>query len=358
MSLSEAAEAMRTAVLDERQGPPLTGQIRGLAALLLYGAREMHREAGGLAEALARHPVLRALPPREAWRLCVDERAVGDGLHAGLRFDNEPGYMGGMYRALALMATQDVQGRRLDAGAFVALHDTAVHGVFVRGTLSQGLAMPGPIVLQAIKDLTAPQARFPEFLQCCESRDALYGADGDLPGIRQIRKGLRASDETTTVSLTLGSNASEAGLAELKAKGEPWCRVAQGVGMGVGRLATTNKLCTQPRSGDELMGRIQECLDDCRRGCTAAAGDAGLKLRAIAACCQDLEQLHPFPDGNARTVGVLVLNKLLLEQGLPPAALEDANRLDAFSLQEVVREIEVGQERFEQLTRNPGTPVA
>jgi hypothetical protein len=220
------------------------------------------------------------------------------------------------------------------------------------------LARCGPAVLRAIRDLTAPQARFPEFLPHPGRMDAWYEAGGGLQGIRQIRKGLRDPDETTTVPLTIGSNASEAGLAELKAKGEQWCRVARGVGMGRGRLASTSELRTQPRSGDELMGRIQERLDDCRLDCTAAAGDAGLKLRAIAACCQDLEQLHPFPDGNARTVGVLVVNKLLLEQGLRPTALADANRLDAFSVQEVVREIVAGQQRFEQLARNPGAPAA
>lgn len=252
--------------------------------------------------------------------------------------------MAGMYRALALMAMQDARGIDLDAVSLVNLHDMAVRGVFERSALTQGLARCGPDTLQVIDGLTAPQAHFPEALQPPGPMDPLPEAGtAGLQDMRQIRKGLRDPDEATAVPLTLGGNASEAGLAELMAKGEQWCWVARGVGMGRGRLASRNTLRTQPKGADELMGRIQGCLDDCRQSCAAAAGDTRLTLRAIAACCQALEQLHPFPDGNARTIGVLVLNKLLLEQGLPPAALADANRLDAFSVEEVVREIEVGQ---------------
>lgn len=364
LSLSAAAEAMRKTLLGLplapqqalQKPPPLSPQMRGLAALLLYGAREMHREAQTLAAALAQHPAMRALPPQEAWRLCVDQPAVGDGLHAGLRFDNEPGYMAGMYRGLAQMVLQDVRGIALDAGSFVDLHDTAVHGVFARSTLEQGLARCQTGTLHAIDGLTAPGARFPESLQDHGASGPLHDAGPGLEGIRQIRKGLRSADETTTVYLTGGGNASEKGLQELQAEGGPWVHVTHEVVMGRGGLASTRALRTWPKTGADLMGRIQACLDECRTDCTAAAGNSDVKLRSIALCCRHLEQLHPFPDGNARTIGVLVLNKLLLEQGLPPAALEDANRLDAFSVAEVVQEIRVGQGRFALIAGNSFTP--
>ncbi len=360
LSKSAAAEAMRKTLLGLQQAQqepsPLSPQMRGLAALLLYGAREMHREAQTLAAALAQHPVMRALQSQEAWRLCVDQSAVGDGLHAGLRFDNEPGYMAGMYRALAQMVLQDVQGIALDAGSFVDLHDIAVHGVFARSTLEQGLARCRTGALQSIDVLTAPGAGFLDSLRGHVASGPLHDAGPGLEGIQQIRKGLRSPDETTTVHLTVGGNASEKGLQELQAGGEPWCHVTDAVVMGRGGLVSTRALRTRPKTAAELMGQIQACLDECRKDCTAAAGDPDVKLRAIAMCCGHLEQLHPFPDGNARTIGVLVLNKLLLEQGLPPAALEDANRLDAFSVAEVVQEIRVGQRRFALISGNSFTP--
>jgi hypothetical protein len=357
LSMDAAAEAMRKTLLDPQQAPPLSPRMRGLAALLLYGAREMHREAHTLTQALAQHPVMRVLPAQEAWRLCVDQSAVGDGLHAGLRFDNEPGYMAGMYRALAQMVLQDAQGIDLGAGSFVDLHDTAVHGVFAKGTLVQGLERGCSSTLHAIEGFTAPGAGFPASLQGRGVTDALHVAGPGLEGIEQIRKGLRLPEDTSAVPLTVGGNASEKGLEELQAGGEPWCHVSQQVVMGNGRLASTPALHTRPKTAAELMGRIQACLDECRKDCTAAAEDPDVKLRAIALCCRNLEQLHPFPDGNARTIGVLVLNKLLLEQGLPPAALENANRLDAYSVAEVMQEIRVGQGRFAVIARDTAPPA-
>jgi hypothetical protein len=197
-----------------------------------------------------------------------------------------------------------------------------------------------PGTLHAIEGFTAPGGEF-----------------AGLAGIEQIRKGLRLPDETSIVYLSVGGNASEKGLEELQAAGGPWCHVTQQVVRGRRRLISTPALRTWPKTAAELTGRIQACLDECRQDCTAAAEGRDVKLRAIALCCRNLEQLHPFPDGNARTIGVLVLNKLLLEQGLPPAALEDANRLDAYSVAEVMQEIKKGQERFALIAPNTAPPV-
>ena len=70
------------------------------------------------------------------------------------------------------------------------------------------------------------------------------------------------------------------------------------------------------------------------------------KLHAIARLCQDLDQFHVFVDGNIRTTGILVLNKLLLENKLAPAAMKDVNQLDCLSEQEIVDLIKEGQEYF------------
>jgi hypothetical protein len=46
-----------------------------------------------------------------------------------------------------------------------------------------------------------------------------------------------------------------------------------------------------------------------------------------------------------------------VDQGLPPAALEDANQLDACSVAEVMQEIRVGQGRFALIARNTAPPA-
>lgn len=77
------------------------------------------------------------------------------------------------------------------------------------------------------------------------------------------------------------------------------------------------------------------------------------KLKAIARLVQDLDQLHPFYDGNIRTFGVLLMNKLLLDEGLSPCCLIDPNCLDGLSERELVEKIKEGQRQFQTLQNPP-----
>ena len=63
----------------------------------------------------------------------------------------------------------------------------------------------------------------------------------------------------------------------------------------------------------------------------------------------ELERAHLFSDGNARTYGFVVINKLLIDAGLSPTILENPNHLDGFSIEEIVQEIREGQGRFQAL---------
>lgn len=66
------------------------------------------------------------------------------------------------------------------------------------------------------------------------------------------------------------------------------------------------------------------------------------KIKLIAQTCQTLDQLHLFTDGNIRTI-YLLLNKLLMENGLLPTTLEDPNIIDCFSVDEITAKIIAGQ---------------
>ena len=63
---------------------------------------------------------------------------------------------------------------------------------------------------------------------------------------------------------------------------------------------------------------------------------------AIATLCQDLDQLHLFVDGNIRTIGIFLLNKLLYDNGLPPCTMKDVNTLDCLSTSELIDKIKRG----------------
>lgn len=71
------------------------------------------------------------------------------------------------------------------------------------------------------------------------------------------------------------------------------------------------------------------------------------KLLAIANCVSQIEKLHPFYDGNCRTMLILT-NKLLLQNGLSPCIYENPNRIDMFSKEQIVDEIKRGQVLFNE----------
>ena len=110
---------------------------------------------------------------------------------------------------------------------------------------------------------------------------------------------------------------------------------------GKSRLA----LLSPPLSRPQNKAKADTIIDHYRQALPRAATE-NAKLAEIAKCVQRLEQAHLFMDGNARTTGFLVLNKLLLENGFSPAMIADPNRFDAFSINELVQEIRQGQETF------------
>lgn len=71
------------------------------------------------------------------------------------------------------------------------------------------------------------------------------------------------------------------------------------------------------------------------------------KLQAIADLLRTIEVSHIFPDGNQRTVAFLMLNKLLIENNLPPALLDEPVMFDGFvPLKEMGKQIKKGMANF------------
>ncbi len=71
------------------------------------------------------------------------------------------------------------------------------------------------------------------------------------------------------------------------------------------------------------------------------------KIRLIAQHAILVDQTHPFPDGNVRTI-YIVINKLLRDHDLPLTLLLNPNRLDFCSIDQVVDMIERGQIFYQQ----------
>lgn len=81
--------------------------------------------------------------------------------------------------------------------------------------------------------------------------------------------------------------------------------------------------------------------------------DPERRLEHIVDLCQRLERLHPFTDGNCRTICNVFLNHLLVRNGMPLTLLNDPNVLDGWSRDEVIGEVKAGWERAAQYSRVP-----
>ncbi|MCW7555199.1 Fic family protein [Endozoicomonas gorgoniicola] len=73
------------------------------------------------------------------------------------------------------------------------------------------------------------------------------------------------------------------------------------------------------------------------------------KIFCIAKVCRNLQFTHPFKDGNGRTFGCILVNGLLMREGLSPSLIDDANKFDAYSVDELVEVIRSGQRQFNAL---------
>ncbi|WP_231103627.1 hypothetical protein [Xanthomonas graminis] len=344
ISIQDAAELMRQGVVDGTLGVNLSNKDKGQMLFALYGVREKHAVQDAVSQAFSLHPAFHSLPVAESWRMGLEKGVWGDEKHKGLRFENEPGYMGGMLRGLTAMIQADHGGRKLDAQLLKELHDHATAGVFNESTLTNGLTLLTPGGLSEIIDLT--------------SRCATDQRPADLPPgpIRLLEPDYR---DMMPVSFELnpGSNLSRNGLHEmLGSQNNDEFRLFIRVpgrdepprpATAAAEWSRQEVIILVARDGNrrQLMACAQKIIDrNAPLIRTAPSEDA--KLSAIARCCQDLERAHLFDDGNARTIGMLVVNKLLLENDLRPAMMEDPNRFDGFSTDELVAEIKQGQATF------------
>ena len=83
------------------------------------------------------------------------------------------------------------------------------------------------------------------------------------------------------------------------------------------------------------------------------AVDDDARLLAVAGFSRDLEVLHPFPDGNGRTIIGTLMHHLLLYNGFLPPILYDPNIDLELSHAEFAQEIRRGINNTETLLKNP-----
>lgn len=107
----------------------------------------------------------------------------------------------------------------------------------------------------------------------------------------------------------------------------------------------------QPTLQRKMQSIIDEFEDDI---CKVTSSDEIIYV--IAKHVQRIEQLHPFLDGNTRTCYILI-NKLLRDFNLPLTILFNPNKLDACTIEEVVKMIKIGQGVYQKLLINTNPNV-
>ena len=338
------------AVVNGRLGADLKPTDKGRMLYALYGVRQAAEAQQALAPLLAATPGFQSLPPEQAWRMLLDRSAWDDGGHAGLRFENEPGYMGAMYNGLSRVLQAHQQGRLFDAAMLEEVHDAATQGVYQMPATSAELR--GKADLQSAAELTGPAGA---------AASPPHAQRGPVPmenGHPGFESGFRVSGGAF-FDLYAGSTVTPAGLEEffanqaLHPEGQKCTIGMPNERRELARLHSPSgwdgkcdlKLAAPILSREQNKAKADTIIAHYRQALPGAATPEA-KLAEIAKCVQRLEQAHLFQDGNARTTGFLVLNKLLLENGFSPAMFADPNRFDANSTAELVQQIRQGQKTF------------
>jgi hypothetical protein len=105
--------------------------------------------------------------------------------------------------------------------------------------------------------------------------------------------------------------------------------------------------------GQELQGvtgrLIDISIDTYKNEIRQANGNEEAVLGAVVDCCRRLGMIHPFQDANGRVIMLLVLNRLLLENGKDPTILESQGMMIGKGRAELVAMIREGQAKVAAL---------
>lgn len=353
---SVAAETMRQAVVDGEFGGRARPENKARMILALYSIREMEEAKGELQSVMSEHAIFKNVNIDNIWRMLLDGKAHDDGKHQGLRFDNEPGYLAGMYRGLTQVLRNDLQrdNRVAPEMMLAQLHDKAVGGVADRESVKSLTDVLKTSDESHTRSLLASLGRETSRNNGLESDDIYNNVLNFM--VKDYRSRSVGFDLIKNLNLT------EEGFNELKQRymGNeplPFMLVSTTTAEEVysqtqfdeiSRIALSSLPLEQLPEELHPAAYVQTQLNHYRQNIGQISDEKG-KLTEIARLCQALEQAHCFTDGNARTLGFLFVNQLLLENNLSPSVIYDPNRFDGFSHQELVAEIQKGQRLFERL---------
>jgi hypothetical protein len=262
------------------------------------GAVKRRGAEAELAQTMSGHAALAGIPASEAWKLLMDADKQQE--RGAYGFENERGYMAGMMRGLKVML--DTLDEPFTAELYENLHDAAIEGVSQRGT---------------------GEAFEKRYRTVAVQFGGVLGKTFTIDGLGRLRK---ASEWTDWFSIEESQDEFKQDIVTVK------------------HLKKTAEECAK---------RVTAIIERYNKEIVEVEGKDA-KLTAILKCCQDLELAHTFTDGNLRTTAFLVLNRLLIQNGMSPTVLGEPNNLDGHTIEQLIPQVLEGQKRVQALQSREG----
>lgn len=272
-------------------------------------------------------------PILAVWRLLIDSNRQDEKGPKGFD-EKEPGYLENMQAGLNFVL--ESIGEPLSAKYIQVLHDKCVKYTKVLepdNTLSSfksgyRVAVSEFSLISRGKNKNFTEKGLTEFLAKSKQDDYYCVAMSNI--------------EQPTTKLTSENNTYDNIISLIEA--------GNSLVISIGNL---NRKSPQQRK-EELQNHLDKIVKQYEQDIKKAKNDEQ-KITAIVTCIHELEILHPFEDANCRTICVLLLTKLLIEQGLKPTIVKNPNRFDAFAVSELCDEVMLGMSKFTMYTTGEET---
>lgn len=102
-----------------------------------------------------------------------------------------------------------------------------------------------------------------------------------------------------------------------------------------------------PQGGKSLQLTLNEIIANFNKKIGSKRGDDALNF--IVETIYQIYHEHPFSDANLRTLALLLMNRLLIQQGFLPVIFDDPNYFDGNSINQLVKEVKKGMENTQKL---------
>ncbi len=312
-------------------------------------------------------PVFQGFPKTELWRLFMDGKDHEKGI---LGFENERGYMEGMMKGFIQVVK--TLGEKLDHSSYENLHNICTGNVCDKeGELLRSSYFPQEMCF-GISNNNWSEEGYQELQKKCDEghvvgRNLCNPKDRISPSevqekMRILKNFKDVKDKEKQIIGIMRSDPYDKRIRELKneikaiTKDSGVDKVSNSVERNI--LAIQRKLSNLDQkvkyirknmSLIKLKEGVQTIIDDYYNKINTIGKNENevteQKLAAAIECCQNLDQLHAFADGNVRTA-TLVLNKFLIELGEYPCIFDNPNVLDVKSIRELMQYVRKGQEKF------------